>query len=174
MQIALVSVGSALGGLTRWGVHAAFARWLGSHYPVGTFVVLKVLAGMTTVSIFSLNLTTALGLGLAIDYSLFIVSRYREERARGREPREAVVATVATAGRSVVFSGLTVAISLAALLVFPIAFLKSFAYAGIPVVAAVGAPSSLAIDLAQRTGILLVGFLRGHSFNVYSHRERLQ
>jgi RND superfamily putative drug exporter len=102
---------------------------------VGTFFVLEVLAGLTTVSIFALNLTTAMGLGLAIDYSLFVISRYREERDAGYSPNDAVVRTVATAGRAVFFSGLTVAVSLSALLVFPIAFLRSFAYAGVPVVA---------------------------------------
>ncbi len=101
---------------------------------VGTFLVLTVLSELTLVSIFALNLTTALGLGLSIDYALFIVSRYREERGNGHESALAVVRTVATAGRAVFFSGLTVAISLGALLVFPIAFLRSFAYAGIPVV----------------------------------------
>ena len=102
---------------------------------VGTFFVLEVLAGLTTVSIFALNLTTAMGLGLAIDYSLFVISRYREERDQGYESHDAVIRTVATAGRAVFFSGLTVAVSLSALLVFPIAFLRSFAYAGVPVVA---------------------------------------
>ena len=102
---------------------------------IGTFFVLEVLAGLTTVSIFALNLTTAMGLGLAIDYSLFVISRYREERDAGYTSNDAVIRTVATAGRAVFFSGLTVAVSLSALLVFPIAFLRSFAYAGIPVVA---------------------------------------
>jgi RND superfamily putative drug exporter len=102
---------------------------------VGTFLVLETLAGITEVSIFALNLTTAMGLGLAIDYSLFVVSRYREERAHGHDTTGAVVRTVSTAGRAVFFSGLTVAASLAALLVFPLSFLRSFAYAGIPVVA---------------------------------------
>ncbi len=100
---------------------------------VGSFLVLSVIASITQVSIFALNLTTALGLGLAIDYSLFVVSRYRELRT-GLEPHEAVVRTVRTAGRTVAFSGLTVALSLAALLVFPMAFLRSFAYAGVAVV----------------------------------------
>ncbi len=102
---------------------------------VGTMTVLKLLAGSTTVSIFALNLTTALGLGLAVDYSLLLVSRLREERAQGHSADEAVVRTVVTAGRAVVFSGLTVAVSLGALLVFPVPFLRSFAYAGIGVVA---------------------------------------
>ncbi len=102
---------------------------------IGTFLVLRLLAELTTVSIFALNLTTAMGLGLAIDYSLFVVSRYREELGRGLEPAAAVVRTVNTAGRTVVFSAATVAASLAAMLVFPMAFLRSFAYAGIAVVA---------------------------------------
>jgi RND superfamily putative drug exporter len=117
---------------------------------VGTFLSLRVIASMTHVSIFSLNLTTALGLGLAIDYSLFIVSRYREEMRNGREPNAALVRTVQTAGRTVLFSSATVAISLAALLVFPQYFLKSFAYAGIAVVAmaAIGAVIVLPAILA--------------------------
>ncbi len=100
---------------------------------VGTFFVLRVLAGLTDVSIYALNLTTALGLGLAIDYSLFVVSRYREELRAGYAPRVAVTRTVRTAGRTVAFSALTVAASLCATLVFPIAFLRSFAYAGVAV-----------------------------------------
>jgi RND superfamily putative drug exporter len=118
---------------------------------IGTFAVLQVLTLFTDVSIFSLNLTTALGLGLAIDYSLFVVSRFREELANGYDTRAAVSRTVRTAGRTVLFSAMTVAISLAAMLVFPITFLKSFAYAGIAVaiLAAVGAvvvlPALLAV-----------------------------
>jgi putative drug exporter of the RND superfamily len=100
---------------------------------VGTFFVLRVLAALTDVSIYALNLTTALGLGLAIDYSLFVVSRYREELRAGYTPRVAVIRTVRTAGRTVAFSALTVAASLCAMLVFPIAFLRSFAYAGVAV-----------------------------------------
>jgi RND superfamily putative drug exporter len=102
---------------------------------LGTFLVLRIIAALTHVSIYSLNLTTALGLGLAIDYSLFVVSRYREELRAGRGTDAAVVRTVETAGRTVLFSALTVAASLCALLVFPLYFLRSFAYAGIPVVA---------------------------------------
>jgi RND superfamily putative drug exporter len=102
---------------------------------VGTLLVLRVLAELTDVSIYALNLTTALGLGLAIDYSLFIVSRYREELRRGREPADALVATMQSAGRTVLFSAFTVAAALLALLVFPLYFLRSFGYAGIAVVA---------------------------------------
>jgi RND superfamily putative drug exporter len=101
---------------------------------LGTNAVLRVLTSVTSVSIFSQNLTTALGLGLAIDYALFVVRRFREELRRGLSPREAVLVTIATAGRTVLFSALTVAVSLAAMLVFPMYFLRSFAYAGISVV----------------------------------------
>ena len=118
---------------------------------IGTFAVLQLLSVFTDVSIFSLNLTTALGLGLAIDYSLFVVSRFREELAGGHATRDAVIRTVRTAGRTVLFSASSVAIALAAMLVFPITFFKSFAYAGIAVaiMAAVGAvvvlPALLAV-----------------------------
>jgi RND superfamily putative drug exporter len=100
---------------------------------VGTFLVLRLTAGVTDVSIYSLNLTTAMGLGLAIDYSLFVVARYREELRAGHAPRPAVTRTVRTAGRTVAFSALTVAASLCATLVFPFTFLRSFAYAGVAV-----------------------------------------
>jgi RND superfamily putative drug exporter len=100
---------------------------------VGSWVVLRLLTMVTEVSIFSLNLTTAMGLGLAIDYSLFMVNRYREELHNGYEPDVAVRRTVRTAGRTVAFSAGTVAASLCALLVFPLSFLRSFAYAGVAV-----------------------------------------
>jgi RND superfamily putative drug exporter len=86
-----------------------------------------------------------MGLGLAIDYSLFVVSHYREELGKGRDTEAAVVRAVETAGRTVVFSALTVAASLAALLVFPLAFLRSFAYAGIAVVAVAAMASVLVL-----------------------------
>jgi len=101
---------------------------------VGTLLALRAIAALTDVSVFAMNLTTAMGLGLAIDYSLFILTRYREELARGRERNEAIVQSVRTAGRTVVYSSLTVALSLAAMLVFPLYFLRSFAYAGVAVV----------------------------------------
>ncbi|MGW8952635.1 MMPL family transporter [Streptomyces sp. NPDC055709] len=101
---------------------------------LGTNAVLRGLTEFTDVSVFAQNLTTALGLGLAIDYALFIVRRFREELAGGSDTREAIGTTVRTAGRTVLFSALTVAVSLAAMLVFPQYFLRSFAYAGIAVV----------------------------------------
>jgi RND superfamily putative drug exporter len=100
----------------------------------GTLLALFVLGSLTDVSVYSINLTTALGLGLAIDYSLFIVSRFREELRRGLAVPDAVVRSMETAGRTVAISALTVAVSLSALLIFPLYFLRSFAYAGIAVV----------------------------------------
>ncbi|SEN63680.1 MMPL family transporter [Actinacidiphila rubida] len=101
---------------------------------LGTSAVLRGVTELTSVSVFAENLTTALGLGLAIDYALFIVRRFREELAAGLAPRPAVGRTLRTAGRTVLFSALTVAASLSAMLVFPQYFLRSFAYAGIAVV----------------------------------------
>jgi RND superfamily putative drug exporter len=112
---------------------------------VGTFLVLQVTAAFTDVSVYALNLTTALGLGLAIDYSLLVVSRYREELREGHEPRTAVVRTVRTAGRTIAVAALTVAASLCATLVFPIAFLRSFAYAGVAVALMAGMFSLLVL-----------------------------
>ncbi|MBB5935077.1 MMPL family transporter [Streptomyces zagrosensis] len=101
---------------------------------LGTNAVLRGLTEFTDVSVFAQNLTTALGLGLAVDYALFIVRRFREELVVGVTPRSAVGRTLRTAGRTVLFSALTVAVSLAAMMVFPQYFLRSFAYAGIAVV----------------------------------------
>ena len=88
-----------------------------------TLAILKLFTQFTDVSIYAMNLTTALGLALAIDYSLFIVSRYREELAGGSDPAAATVRAIQTAGRTVLFSGVTVALSLSALLVFDVYFL---------------------------------------------------
>jgi RND superfamily putative drug exporter len=100
----------------------------------GTLATLWILASLTDVSVFALNVTTALGLGLGIDYSLFVVTRFREELARGLGPNRAVIETMQTAGRTVVYSAATVTLSLVALLVFPMYLLRSIAYAGIAVV----------------------------------------
>ena len=116
-------------------VAAALPIALGLLAIISTLAVLFLLGSVTDVSIYALNLTTAMGLGLAIDYALLMVSRYREELASGVPVGEAVQRAVATAGRTIVFSAGTVAAALAALLVFPVYFLRSFAYAGISVVA---------------------------------------
>jgi RND superfamily putative drug exporter len=101
---------------------------------IGTFFVLRLIAAATNVSVFAISMVTAMGLGLAIDYSLFIVSRFREELRKGADTETAIVTTMRTAGRTIIFGGVTVAVSLAALLVFPLYFFKSFGYAGIGVV----------------------------------------
>jgi RND superfamily putative drug exporter len=97
---------------------------------VGTFLILRIASEFGSISIFALNLTTALGLGLAIDYSLFIVSRYREEIARSGPGLAAMRRVLATSGRTVFFSSLTVSAALASLLVFPQRFLYSMGLGG--------------------------------------------
>lgn len=97
---------------------------------IGTFLILRLASEFASISIFALNLTTALGLGLAIDYSLFIVSRYREEIARTGPGLTAMRRVLATSGRTVFFSSLTVAAALASLLVFPQRFLYSMGLGG--------------------------------------------
>lgn len=116
-------------------VAAALPLLIGVLAIAGTLLVLSVLGAVTDVSVFALNLTTALGLGLGIDYGLLIVSRFREELADGYRPRNAAIRTVRTAGHTILFSAATVSAALATLLVFPPYFLRSFAYAGIAVVA---------------------------------------
>ena len=107
--------------------------------------VLNALAGAVSISVYSMNSTTSLGLGLAIDYSLFILARFREELRAGATVREALGPTVRRAGRTVAFSALTVALSLVALLVFPQFFLRSFAYGGIAVVLSAAAGAVLVL-----------------------------
>ena len=101
---------------------------------VGGMSVLRLFTFVTDVSIFALNLTTAIGLALAVDYTLLIISRYREELANGLDREAALINTMTTAGRTVLFSAVTVALSLSAMVLFPMYFLKSFAYAGIATV----------------------------------------
>ncbi|MFE7270006.1 MMPL family transporter [Streptomyces sp. NPDC057623] len=115
---------------------------------LGTNALLRGLTEVTDVSVFAMNLTTALGLGLAVDYALFIVRRFREELATGAEPLAAVGTTLRTAGRTVLFSALTVAVSLAAMLLFPQYFLRSFAYAGIAVVLLAAAAALILLPAA--------------------------
>jgi len=114
-------------------VAAALPLGVGLVGILGGFAALSVIADLTDVSIFAINLATAMGLGLGIDYALLMVSRFREELATGKDKRSAVVATMSTAGRTILFSGATVIVALAVMLVFPPYFLKSMAYAGIAV-----------------------------------------
>ncbi|MFM7491493.1 MAG: MMPL family transporter [Actinomycetota bacterium] len=102
---------------------------------LGTFFVMYLLTLITDVSIFALNLTTGLGLGLGIDYALLIVNRFREEMARGLDNESAIVNTLRSAGKTVFYSGLTVVLTLISLTFFPQNFLKSMGYAGAAVVA---------------------------------------
>ena len=123
-------------GLSLWvfrGMVAALMPPLvGALSIVFTFVLLRVVnADVASLSIYALNLVTGVGLGLAIDYSLFIVSRYREEAADVGYGREALVRTLNTAGRTVLFSALTVAAAMASLLVFPLPFLYSMGIGGV-------------------------------------------
>lgn len=126
---------------------AALPMALGALAVVGSMSVLRLVTYTTEVSIFALNLSTALGLALAIDYTLLIVSRYRDELAEGADRDEALIRTMATSGRTVLFSAVTVALSMSATVAFPMYFLKSFAYAGVATVAFV-ATSSIVITPA--------------------------
>lgn len=101
---------------------------------LGTFAELSLLGRITDVAVYAINLTTALALALGVDYALLMVARYRELAGQGLDGRTAVVITVRTAGRTILFSAATVIAALAALLMFPLYFLRSFAYAGIGVV----------------------------------------
>ncbi|MBH0779095.1 MMPL family transporter [Nocardia bovistercoris] len=129
-------------------VAASLPLAIGLFAIVVTLAILRLFTLFTDVSIYALNLTTALGLALAIDYSLFIVSRYREELTAGRDPVAATIRAVQTAGRTVLFSALTVALSMAVLVVFDLYFLKSFAYTGVAVVAAAAAASIVVLPAA--------------------------
>jgi RND superfamily putative drug exporter len=120
---------------------AALPMALGALAVVGSMSVLRLVTFTTEVSIFALNLSTALGLALAIDYTLLIVSRYRDELAEGSDRDEALIRTMATSGRTVLFSAVTVALSMSATALFPMYFLKSFAYAGVATVAFVATAS---------------------------------
>ncbi len=132
---------------------AALPVCLGGLAIVGSMSVLRLISFSTDVSIYALNLSTALGLALAIDYTLLIISRYRDELADGSEPDAALVRTMATAGRTVLFSATTVALSMAVMVLFPMYFLKSFAYAGVATVAFV----AVAAILVTPAAIVLLG-----------------
>jgi putative drug exporter of the RND superfamily len=102
---------------------------------LGAFFLLYLISLVTSVSVYALNLTTGLGLGLGIDYALLLVNRFREELHRGKSVEDSIVDTMASAGKTVFYSGLTVLVTLFSLTFFPLPFLKSFGYAGVSVVA---------------------------------------
>jgi putative drug exporter of the RND superfamily len=134
-------------------VAASIPLLLGVISIVGTLLVLRIMASFTDTSLFALNIATGLSLGLAVDYALLLVSRYREEIGRGGASREAHRRTVQTAGRTAVFSGLTVAAAMAALIVMPQRFLYSMAVAG----ASVAVLSSLIAILVVPSLLALLG-----------------
>ena len=102
---------------------------------LGAFFILYLISLFTTVSIYALNLTTGMGLGLGIDYALLMVNRFREELHHGNSVEDSLITTLKTAGKTVFYSGLTVFVTLLSLTFFPLPFLKSFGYAGTSVVA---------------------------------------
>ena len=120
-------------------VAASMPALVGAFAVVGSLAVVRLLTTFTDVSVFSVNVITLLGMGLAIDYALFVISRFREELARLPEgdpdaASQAITTTMTTAGRTVLFSGLTVAAAMSSLLVFPQNFLRSMGYGGISAV----------------------------------------
>jgi len=124
---------------------------------LGGFVVVRLIASTTGVSTFAINIITLIGLGLSIDYALFMVSRFREELDAGRTPAEAVVRTMVTAGRTVAVSGITVTLALGGLLLFPQLFLKSMGY---------GAMAAVVVALVASLTVLPAGLvLLGHRIN---------
>ena len=149
----------------RSAVAALLPLLIGGLAIVGTFLALRIANEFVDVSIFALNLTTGLGLGLAIDYSLFVVSRYREEIAKSGPGAEAMRRTLNTAGRTVLFSSTTVAVALASLMVFPQRFLYSMGLGGalVALLAALIAltvlPAVLAL-LGNRVNALSPSFLQ--------------
>ncbi len=134
-------------------IAASIPLLLGVISIVGTLFVLRIMSTFTDTSVFALNIATGLSLGLAVDYALLMVSRYREEIGAGGAPREAHRRTVLTAGRTAVFSGLTVAAAMAALILMPQRFLYSMAVAG----ASVALLSSLIAILVVPSLLALLG-----------------
>jgi len=135
---------------------------------LGAFTVLNVLTRIGDVSVFAINIVTMLGLGLAIDYALFVVSRFREELAEGVDVESAVVRTMSTAGRTVAVSGLTVAVALGSLMLFPMNFLRSMGMGGIAAVlvamlAALTTLPALLSVMGPRVDALSVPWRRGRS-----------
>jgi RND superfamily putative drug exporter len=146
-------------------VAALLPLLVGGFAIVITFVLLRLLDQFTGLSIFAVNLVTGIGLGLGIDYSLFVLSRYREELAGGADARGAISRTLQTAGRTVLYSSLTVAGALSCLLVFPLRFLYSMGIGGVLVALAAGSVSlivlpALLVALGPRIDALAPGWMQ--------------
>ncbi|TCO48597.1 RND superfamily putative drug exporter [Kribbella antiqua] len=168
--IVLVLLVVVFGGL----VAASLPLFVGALAILGAFVLLRGLSAITDVSIFSINLVTMIGLGLAIDYALFMVTRFREELAKGKDVEDALAATMATAGRTVAFSGVTVGVAISSLVLFPVMFLRSMAYGGaaavaVAMVAALTALPALLAVLGHRVNSLRLPFLRSRAVGVAEH-----
>jgi uncharacterized membrane protein YdfJ with MMPL/SSD domain len=126
-------------------IAAALPLLVGGFAIVLTFLLLRLIDQVAGLSVFAVNLVTGMGLGLGIDYSLFVLARYREELAGGAEVRAAIARTLSTAGRTVLYSSLTVAGALASMLVFPLRFLYSMGIGGALVALSAGAVSLLVL-----------------------------
>jgi len=149
------------------GVVAAVAPLLiGGLAILGSLTVLRLLTLVTSVSVYSVNITTIVGLGLGIDYGLFIVTRFREELRRQDTVEDAVARTVATAGRTVVVSGVTVALALTSLMLFQPVFLRSMGYGGV---------ATVAVDMIAALTVLpaLLAVL-GHRVNALAVRRSVR
>jgi RND superfamily putative drug exporter len=151
MPILLVLLAVIFGSL----VSASLPLLIGGVSILGAFTALRLIALFTDVSVFAINIVTIMGLGLAIDYGLFMVGRFREELAAGHDPVEATRRTVRTAGRTVLVSAITVAVALAGLTLFPQTFLRSMGFGGmsavlVAAVAAVAVLPAVLVTLGTR------------------------
>jgi RND superfamily putative drug exporter len=142
---------------------AALPLAIGGLAILGSFTVLRLLTLGTSVSVYSINVTTIMGLGLGIDYGLFVVTRFREELRAQSSVEDAVARTVATAGRTVVVSGVTVAVALCSLMLFPEVFLRSMGFGGV---------ATVLVDMIAALTVLpaLLGVL-GHRVNALRIRR---
>ncbi|WP_238166182.1 MMPL family transporter [Kribbella caucasensis] len=165
MPVVLVLLVLLFGGV----VAAGMPLLIGVLAVLGALTTTRVIAGVTDVSTFAVNTITLLGLGMSIDYSLLVVSRFREELRAGCGTPQAIARTMASAGRTVLVSGLTIVLALASLLIFPQVFLRSMGLGGMSavLVAMIGSltvlPSMLAI-LGERINAIRVPlpWRRGH------------
>jgi uncharacterized membrane protein YdfJ with MMPL/SSD domain len=164
LPIVLVLLVVVFGGL----VAAGLPLFVGGLSILGAFVVLRGLSLVTDVSVFSINIVTMIGFGLAIDYALFVVTRFREQLAAGDDVEAALVRTMGTAGRTVAFSGITVGVAISSLVLFPVMFLRSMAYGGaaavaVAMLAALTALPALLGVLGHRVNNLRLPIFRRHT-----------
>jgi uncharacterized membrane protein YdfJ with MMPL/SSD domain len=158
-------------------IAAALPLLVGGFAIVITFLLLRLIDQFAGLSVFAVNLVTGIGLGLGIDYSLFILSRYREELARGLDTHAAIRRTLQTAGRTVLFGSLTVAGALASMLVFPLRFLYSMGIGGALVTLSAGAVSlivlpALLVALGPRINALAPARLQRNAAQAAQPAER--